>query len=86
MTIYLVDEPFADTALAYAREDPCAKVVLLQDAVYLTRKKILHGDIYVIEDDVVRRGLRDSISTRVRVIRYADLVDMMETEKVANFL
>jgi sulfur relay protein TusB/DsrH len=86
LTIYLVDEPFADTALSYAKEDPSAKVVLLQDAVYLARKKTLPGETYAVRDDVWRRGIQNAITNTIHVIGYADLIEMMETEKVANFL
>jgi sulfur relay protein TusB/DsrH len=86
MTIYLVDEPFADLALEYAERDELAKVVLLQDAVYLARNKTLPNEVYVLSEDVVRRGLQSAIPTNVHIIDYGDLVDMMEAEKVVNFL
>lgn len=86
MTVYLTDEPFAEVALAYAAEDPTARVVLLQDAVYLTRGGNLKGEVYVIRDDVVRRGLSDSISSTVHVIGYDGLVDLMDKDRVVGFL
>jgi sulfur relay protein TusB/DsrH len=85
LTVYLIDEPFADVGLTYASEDSMAKVVLLQDAVYLARGA-LKGEIYVIRDDVARRGLEHSISPAVHVIDYLGLVDMMEKDRVIGFL
>lgn len=86
MTIYLVDEPYADLALGYAANDPEARVVLIQDAVYLARSGTLKGRIYAIRDDVSRRGLGGSIDGSVKTIGYDELVAMMETERVLCFL
>ena len=86
MTIYLTDEPFAETCIAYAAEAPDSRVVLLQDAVYLARRPGLPPRTYVISDDVTRRGLEGSIDAGVKVIGYDGLVAMMETERVVCFL
>ena len=66
LTIYLIDEPFAEVGLAYAANDPESRVVLLQDAVYLAQKGRTQGRIYAIGDDVARRGLTGSIDPAVR--------------------
>ena len=86
MSIYLTDEPFAKSALAYAKEDQLAKVVLLQDAVYLARSTDFRGQIYVMAEDVVRRGIQSTIPANVHIIEYSDLIDMMEKDRVVNFL
>jgi sulfur relay protein TusB/DsrH len=44
------------------------------------------GSVFAVEEDVARRGLREKIPRFVRVISYSDLVEMMEREKVVNFL
>jgi sulfur relay protein TusB/DsrH len=86
LTIYLVDEPFAELAFAYAATDASAKLVLLQDAIYLARRGGVKGEVYVIGDDATRRGLDGSFPAGVHKISYPDLVAMMEAEKVVNFL
>lgn len=86
MAIYLVDEPFAEIALAYAENDTFARIILLQDASYLACSKTVRAGVYVIRDDVVRRGIRSKIPANVHIIEYGDLIDMLETDKVANFL
>ena len=86
MTIYLVDEPFVDAAVAYASLDDNSQVVLLQDAVYSATSNMKLDRIYVIEDDVARRGLGSKIPSTVNVITYDKLVQMMKKEKVINFL
>ncbi|MDG6904558.1 MAG: hypothetical protein JRN20_02095 [Nitrososphaerota archaeon] len=86
MAVYLVDEPFVDEALSYASLDDGAKVVLLQDAAYSAGKLRGLDRVYVIEDDVARRGLQSKILTNARVISYDQLVQMMKKEKVINFL
>jgi tRNA 2-thiouridine synthesizing protein B len=85
LTVYLIDEPFADVGLSYASDDPNASVVLVQDAVYLARGD-LEGKVYVLSDDITRRGLAHSISSAVHVIDYPTLVDMMAKERVLCFL
>jgi sulfur relay protein TusB/DsrH len=86
MTVYLVDEPFLDIALAYASLDKDARIVLLQDAVYSAREGKFGGSVFVVEDDVSRRGLKSRLPSSVRIIGYPDLVRMMEEERVVNFL
>jgi len=86
LTIYLMDEPFAEVGLAYARNDPGARIVLLQDAVYLACKAGLQGRIYAVRDDVTRRGLTSSVVAGVEMIGYDKLVEMMEAERVVCFL
>ena len=86
MTVYLVDEAFLEIALSYSALDKDARVVLLQDAVYHAVKGRAHGEVYVVEDDVARRGLRSRIDPSVHVIGYPELVQMMERERVVNFL
>jgi sulfur relay protein TusB/DsrH len=86
MTVYLVDEPFLEVALSYAAKDPEAKVVLLQDAVYSCMAVEGRGGVFVVADDVERRGLGGRMPAGVRTITYDELVAMMETERVVNFL
>ncbi len=86
MTVYLVDEPFVDVAVSYAAGDAGARLVLLQDAVYSATSVRTPAQLYVMEEDVMRRGLGSRIPSSVRIIGYEDLVAMMEEEKVVNFL
>jgi len=86
LAIYLVDEPYADLAFAYAAYDPSAKVVLLQDGVYLAKRSLFKGEVYYIGEDAISRGLGDSFPQGAHPIDFAGLVSMMEAEKVVNFL
>jgi len=87
LTVYLVDEPFADIGLVYAAGDPEARIVLLQDGVYVARAGPVRGDLYMIRDDVSRRGLATHVfPTNVHMIGYDDLVEMMEKDRVVCFL
>jgi sulfur relay protein TusB/DsrH len=86
LTVYLIDEPFAEVGLAYAANDPDSRIVLLQDAVYLAQKGRPQGRVYAIGDDVARRGLTGSLDPEVQTIGYGKLVEMMETERVVCFL
>lgn len=86
MTLYLVDEPFANLAFAYAAKDPAARVVLLQDGVYVAKRGAFKGEAYYIRDDASRRGLGDSFPAGAHSIGFDELVAMMDTDKVVNFL
>ena len=82
----MMDEPFAEVGLAYARNDPGAQIVLIQDAVYLACKAGLEGRVYAVKDDVTRRGLTGSVVAGVEMVEYDKLVEMMENERVVCFL
>jgi sulfur relay protein TusB/DsrH len=85
MTVYLVSEQFYDDAVQYASKDKEAKLVFLEDAVYCATKT--EGlSVHVIRDDATRRGLVSKIPSSVKIITYDDLVQMIETEKIVNFL
>jgi len=86
LTIYLVDEPFAKEAFAYAAGDPGAKVVLLEDGVYLAKRNAFRGEVYYIKDDAASRGLGDAFPPGAHPIDFKALVAMMEAEKIVNFL
>lgn len=84
MTVFLVCEASLNVALSYSNPD--TKIVLLEDAVYAVVKGIVGGNVCVLSDDINRRGIKSKIPSSVRVISYTDLVKMMETDKVVNFL
>lgn len=84
--MYLVAEPFLDIAISYAAEDSDPHIVLLQDAAHASPKVKAPGEVYVMEEDVAQRGIRSILPSNVHVIRYDRLVEMMERERVLNFL
>lgn len=86
VTVYLVDEPFVGLAASFASKDSSARLVLLQDAVYASRNLSIPGGVYVIDDDVSRRGLKAKVPPAVHIITYEGLVELLEHEKVVNFL
>jgi sulfur transfer complex TusBCD TusB component (DsrH family) len=86
LTLYLVDEPFANLAFAYSANDPAARVVLLQDGVYVARRGAFKGEVYYIADDATRRGLGGPFPSGAHCISFDELIAMMETDKVVNFL
>ena len=86
MTLYLVDEPHLEIATAYAKIEKGARMVLLQDAVYSALTGKVPGEAYALENDVARRGLGGRVPKSLRVIGYSELVQMMEKERVVNFL
>ena len=85
--LYLIDKPFADSALGLVREDSAAEVVLLQDGVYLGVQPVLAAGkkVYAIGCDVERRGLSGQIDKAVGLIDYQQLVDLLLANKVLNF-
>jgi len=86
LTVYLVDEPFLDIAAAYASRDPGALIVLLQDAVYSFSRFKDATNVFAVEDDIARRGLGSKVPKNIHTISYDGLVEMMEKDKVVNFL
>lgn len=86
LTVYLVDEPNLDIAVACASADKEGHVVMIQDAVYAALSEWKGPAAYVLKADVARRGLEGRVSSSVKVIDFQELVKMMEGEKVVNFL
>lgn len=86
MTVYLVSESFVEIASSFAARDNTARIVLLEDAVYAARTLRSERPVYVIDEDIARRGLATKIPPSVQVVTYDQLVKMMEEEKVVNFL
>lgn len=85
--LYLIDKPFAESALGLVQQDPDAEVVLLQDGVYLSGRASLGKAkrVYAVKRDVERRGLADTLGAGVRSIDYPELVDILFANKVLNF-
>jgi sulfur relay protein TusB/DsrH len=85
--LYLVDKPFGRNGLNLASLDKGAKVVLIQDGVYLDTASLRQAgvEVYAIQQDLVKRGLSDSVPSQVQVIDYGQLVDLIVENKVINF-
>ena len=85
--LYLVDRPFAATALEFAAEDANSLVVLLQDGVYADASKLEAAGhaVYAIARDAQRRGLAARLSPAIHQIGFDQLVDLIVANKVINF-
>lgn len=82
--LYLVDKPNGQIAVEVAKLDDDAKIVLIKDGVYLDATT-LPGKVYVMEDDVKLRGLKERLAGKAESIDYPRLVDLIVNNKVANF-
>lgn len=82
--LYLVDKPNGQIAAEVAKLDDDAKVVLIKDGVYLD-PATLPGKVYVMEDDVELRGIKERLAGKAESIDYPQLVDLIVNNKVANF-
>lgn len=85
MALYLVDKPYGQNGLALVSIDKEAKVVLVQDGVYLDTSEVSGAELYAIEEDIEKRGLQDIVPSSVSRIDYAELVDLIVDNKVYNF-
>ena len=85
MALYLIDKPFGANGLHLAELDPDAKIVLLQDGVYLKTDAIVGKPIYAIKPDVEKRGLSCRLPKSIRLIDYPEFVDLIIADKVYNF-
>jgi len=82
--LYLVDKPNGKIAAEVARLDDDAKIVLIKDGVYLDAAT-MPGKVYAMEDDVKLRGLKERLAGKAESIDYPRLVDLIVSNKVANF-
>ncbi len=85
MALYLIDKPFGKDGLELAAIDPDAKVVLIQDGVYLDVSAVADKPVYAVAADVERRGVAKHLAAGVRQIDYSELVDLIVADKVLNF-
>lgn len=85
--LYLLDKNIGQNALPIAALDKGAKVVLLQDGVYLNTQALqqVGNEVYAIGVDVQKRGLSSNLPSYVKVIDYGQLVDLIFGNKVINF-
>jgi sulfur relay protein TusB/DsrH len=84
--LYLIDIHHKKIAMEYAKMDDEAKVVLIQDGVYMTESEFPEGlDIYAMKHDVETRAIGKRLGKKVKLIDYGELVDMIMSDKVVNF-
>lgn len=83
--LYLVDKFFGKNAQELVKADKGAKVVLIQDGVYLEAAAFGGADVYAVKQDVEKRGLSAKVTKSVKVIDYGQLVDLIVGNKVINF-
>ncbi len=83
--LYLIDLPFGRNGLELARLDADAKVVLIQDGVYLGSENFGSAEVYAVKKDVDKRGVAGRLPKNARVVDYGDLVDLIVDNKVINF-
>ena len=81
--LYLIDKPAAEQAFELAKADKNAKVVLIQDGVYLDSKGL--KEVYAVKRDIDLRGLGTRVPASVKRIGYDELVDLIVANKVINF-
>ena len=82
MALYLINLPFAKEGLEMAKRDSEAKVVLIEDGVYVDASGA--GEVYAIKEDVEKRGVGSRVGN-AKVIDYDELVDLIVDNKVVNF-
>lgn len=86
MALYLVDKRYAELGLDLASKDDKARVVLLQDGVYLGISPVEDRmEVFYVENDLAKRGI-DKLPNGAKMINYDELIDMIEQEVVYNFI
>lgn len=85
--LYLLDKAMGQNALPIAAQDKGAKVVLIQDGVYLNTEALEKAgvEVYAVGQDAQKRGLDNGMGSHVKAIDYSQLVDMILANKVINF-
>jgi len=84
--LYMIDANFKKIGLEYAKMDPEAKVVLIQDGVFTKGEDLPDGpEIYAVKEDVEKRATGKRLGEKVKLIDYGELVDLLMSNKVINF-
>ena len=80
--LYLLDEPMAEVGLRTAADDPEARVVLIQDGVYLSPD--VDAELYAVGTDVDVRGV--DLPPAVERVSYDALLGLIEDHEVRSFV
>ncbi|GCF15099.1 hypothetical protein Harman_30340 [Haloarcula mannanilytica] len=80
--LYLIDKPMAEIGLRTAAGDPAARVVLIQDGVYLSPD--IDAPVSAVERDVDVRGV--GLPPDIDRISYDDVVDAIVEQEVKSFV
>lgn len=54
-----------------------ADIALLQDGVYLATSPIKTNEVYVLTPDAEKRGVKEKIQKRVKLLGYEELVTLL---------
>lgn len=85
MALYLIDKPYGRNGLNLAALDDDAKILLIQDGVYMDVSALGDKPICAVKADVEKRGLRGILASNIKVIDYPDVIDIMVDNMVINF-
>lgn len=85
--LYLINKTYGENGLKLAKLDAGAQIVLIQDGVYLDVRRFVGSKVkvYVVRNDVEKRGLVDRVHEDMELIDYGQLVDLVVQNKVINF-
>lgn len=89
MALYLLDSISGrkKVALSLIENDPSAKVVLIQNGVFLNPHpfKEKGTEVFAVKADVEKRGVKNRLPEFVKIIDYHELVDLIfNSERVIN--
>lgn len=79
--LYLVDKPLADAAFRTAATDEDARLVLIQDGVFLDPD--LDAPTYAVARDVELRGV--DLPAHIEPITYESVIDLLFQHEVKTF-
>lgn len=85
MALYLINGRLGKTGLEIAKKDQEAKIVMIQDGVYIDTSFTGIKEIFYLEEDVKKRGLEEKIGSE-KLISYDQLIDFIVNDKVYNFI
>jgi len=80
--LYLIDKPMAEVGLRTAAEDPEARIVLIQDGVYLSPD--VDAPVSAVARDVAVRGV--DLPPDIDRIPYDDVVAAIVEQEVKSFV
>ncbi len=82
--LYILKGREAKKGIELAGLDPDARVVLIEDGVYLDFTPLKGAKIFALESDVEKRGLSGRLQG-VELVDYSGLVGLIEQDQVVNF-
>jgi len=84
--LYILGSDTGKEGIEFILQDDDAKVMLIQDGVYLDLNLLVKKEIFAIKNDVEKRGMDNIIPSWVKRISYQEALSLIIENPVISFI